>query len=68
MACSIRVKPSPSRLGVQNSGGPGVVCTGALTTGTLQASGGVTNPSGPQIYGDALLAAGPDLQEFHLHG
>ncbi len=38
-------------LGVQNAGGPGVICTTALLTGTLQASGGVTNPSGPQNYG-----------------
>lgn len=36
-------------LGVQNVGGPGA-CTTALT-GTLQPTGGVTNPSGPQNYG-----------------
>src|ERR1700730_1049739 len=31
-------------LGVTNTGGPGVVCTTAALTGTLQTSGGVTNP------------------------
>jgi subtilisin-like proprotein convertase family protein len=36
-------------LGVQNTGGAGA-CTTALT-GTLQPTGGVTNPSAPQNYG-----------------
>ncbi len=44
-------------LGVQNSGNAGLCTTGALT-GTLQASGGVTSPSGPQNYG-ALCSGGP---------
>ena len=38
-------------LGLRNVGGPGVVCTTAALSGTLQASGGVTNPSGPVNYG-----------------
>ncbi len=51
-------------LGVQNSGGPGVVCTGALTTGTLNATGGVTNPSGPQIYGMLCSPPVPTFKNF----
>ncbi|MGI8435501.1 MAG: dockerin type I domain-containing protein [Chthoniobacterales bacterium] len=42
--------------GAQNIGGPGVVCTTAALTGTLQASGGVISPSGPQTYG--MLCSG----------
>jgi Kelch motif len=38
-------------LGVQNIGGPGVVCTTPALVGTLQATGGVTSPSAPQNYG-----------------
>ena len=38
-------------LGVKNTGGPGVVCTTTALTGTLQATGGVTSPSGPEDYG-----------------
>jgi hypothetical protein len=44
-------------LGVQNSGNAGLCTTGALT-GKLQASGGVTSPSGPQNYG-ALCSGTP---------
>ncbi len=43
--------------GALNVGGPGVVCTSALT-GTLQATGGVTMPSGPQNYG-AVCSGSP---------
>ncbi|HEX7997150.1 MAG TPA: FG-GAP-like repeat-containing protein [Pyrinomonadaceae bacterium] len=43
-------------LGVQNTGGPGA-CTTALT-GTLQATGGVTLPSGPQNFG-AICSGDP---------
>ena len=43
-------------LGARNTGGPGVVCTTAATTGTLQVSGGVTSPSAPQNYG--MLCSG----------
>ncbi|MDX6695391.1 MAG: hypothetical protein QOF02_2994 [Blastocatellia bacterium] len=43
-------------LGVQNTGGAGA-CTTALT-GTLQATGGVQTPSGPQNYG-ATCAGDP---------
>ena len=50
--------------GVQNSGGPGVVCTGALTTGTLNATGGVTNPSAPQIYGMLCSPPVPTFKNF----
>ena len=45
-------------LGVRNTGGPGVVCTTAALTGTLQATGGVTTPSGPQNYG-VICSGGP---------
>ena len=46
-------------LAVQNIGGPGTVCTTSATTGTLQASGGVINPSpASQNYG-ALCSNGP---------
>jgi hypothetical protein len=45
-------------LGLVNAGGPGVICTTAATTGTLQATGGVTSPSGPQNYG-ALCSGSP---------
>ena len=38
-------------LGARNTGGPGVVCTTTGLTGTLQATGGVTNPTGPRNYG-----------------
>ncbi len=38
-------------LGAKNVGGPGTVCTTAALTGTLQVSGGVTNPSAPQAFG-----------------
>lgn len=44
--------------GATNTGGPGVVCTTAALTGTLQTSGGVTNPSSAQNYG-ALCSGGP---------
>ena len=43
-------------LGAQNTGGPGVVCTTAALTGTLQATGGVNGPSGPQNY--SMLCSG----------
>jgi hypothetical protein len=49
-------------LGVQNVGGPGA-CTSALT-GTVQASGGVTNPSGPQNYGSVCAGSGPVYRNF----
>jgi hypothetical protein len=45
-------------LGLVNEGGPGVICTTALM-GTLQASGGVTGPSGPQNYGSICSGGGP---------
>ncbi len=48
-------------LGARNIGGPGVICTTAALTGTLQASGGVTNPPGPQTYG--MLCSG-ELSTF----
>jgi len=41
-----------------NVGAPGTICTTAALTGTLQATGGVTSPSGPQNYG-ALCTGGP---------
>jgi subtilisin-like proprotein convertase family protein len=44
-------------LGVQNTGGPGA-CTTAALAGTLQATGGVTSPSGQQNYG-AICAGDP---------
>ena len=47
-------------LGAQNVGGPGVICTTPSLTGTLQATGGVTNPSGPQNYG-ALCSGSPGV-------
>lgn len=50
-------------LAVQNIGGPGVICTGALT-GTLQASGGVTSPSGPQNYGSVCSEGAPVFRNF----
>ena len=50
-------------LGVLNVGGPGVVCTSALT-GTLQASGGVTVPSGPQNYGAVCSGNPPVFRSF----
>ncbi|MGI8435531.1 MAG: hypothetical protein ACR2NX_01290 [Chthoniobacterales bacterium] len=43
-------------LGLKNTAGAGL-CTTALT-GTLQATGGVTSPSGPQNYG-AVCGGGP---------
>ena len=45
-------------LGARNIGGPGMICTTPALTGTLQASGGVTNPSAPQNYG-VLCAESP---------
>ena len=58
MARSIRVKPLPSRSGYRTAA-PGVVCTTAATAGTLQATGGVSNPSAPQNYG--ALCSPPSL-------
>ncbi len=46
-------------LGAKNIGGPGVICTTAALTGTLQASGGVTVPSGPQVYGSLCSGGSP---------
>jgi hypothetical protein len=43
-----------------NTGAPGTICTTAALTGTLQATGGVTSPSGPQNYG-MLCAGGPTV-------
>jgi hypothetical protein len=51
-------------LKVQNSGGPGVVCTTPALTGTLQATGGVTNPSGPATYGAVCSPPTPTGQNF----
>ncbi len=48
-------------LGAKNIGGPGVVCTTAALTGTLQASGGVTVPSGSQVYGVVCSGGGPTV-------
>ena len=51
-------------LGAQNIGGPGVVCTTAGLTGTLQATGGVTMPSGPQNYGVLCSGSPGALRSF----
>nr|MBA2431916.1 carboxypeptidase regulatory-like domain-containing protein [Chthoniobacterales bacterium] len=48
--------------GVQNIGGSGA-CTAALT-GTLQAGGGVTNPSGPQNFGATCSGSAPVYRAF----
>ena len=48
-------------LGLKNVGGPGSICTTSALTGTLQASGGVTVPSGPQVYGVACAPGGPAI-------
>ena len=45
-------------LGLRNGGGPGNICTTAALTGALQASGGVTSPSGAQNYG-TMCSQGP---------
>ena len=46
-------------LGLKNVGGPGTICTTSALTGTLQATGGVTVPSGPQVYGTICAPADP---------
>jgi N-acetylneuraminic acid mutarotase len=49
------------RLDLQNVGG---VPTGPNVTATLQATGGVTNPSGPQNYGTLTPGASPTSRNF----
>ena len=51
-------------LGLKNVGGPGVVCTTGALTGDLQASGGVTTPSGPQIYGSLCSGSAGAFRSF----
>ena len=51
-------------LGAKNTGSPGVVCTTAGLTGTLQASGGVTAPSGPQNYGTLCSGSAAAFRDF----
>ncbi len=51
-------------LGLRNIGGPGVVCTTASLTGTLQASGGVTSPPAPVNYGVVCSGSGPTFRNF----
>jgi N-acetylneuraminic acid mutarotase len=51
-------------LGLSNIGGPGVVCTTSALTGTLQASGGVTSPPGPQNYGMVCSGSPPTFRNF----
>lgn len=51
-------------LGAKNTGSPGVVCTTAGLTGTLQASGGVTAPSGPRNYGTLCSGSPAAFRDF----
>ncbi len=47
-------------LGLRNTGGPGVPCTTVNLQGTLQATGGVTNPPAAQNYG-VICAGDPEV-------
>ncbi len=51
-------------LGLSNIGGPGVVCTTAALTGTLQATGGVTSPPAPQNYGMVCSGSPATFRNF----
>ncbi|MEP6602165.1 MAG: hypothetical protein ABJB49_10210 [Nitrospirota bacterium] len=51
-------------LGLLDVGGPGVVCTTASTSGTLQASGGVTSPPAPQNYGMVCSGSPATFRNF----
>ena len=56
-------------LALKNVGGPGNICTTSALTGTLLATGGVTAPSGPQVYGAACAPGGRSgLPQLHLYG
>jgi hypothetical protein len=52
-------------LGVKNTGGPGVLCTTATLNGTLQATGGITNPTPvSQNYGVICSGDPPVFRNF----
>jgi hypothetical protein len=53
-------------LGLQdvNVGAPGVICSSPALTGTLQATGGVTVPGGPQNYGTLCSDAPAGFRYF----
>ncbi len=55
-------------LGVQNSGGPGVVCTTAATDRDAAGHRWRNQSLWSADLRHALLAASPDLPQFHLHG
>ncbi|MDQ6654929.1 MAG: dockerin type I repeat-containing protein, partial [Verrucomicrobiota bacterium] len=50
--------------GLKNVGGPGVICTTSALTATLQATGGVTNPSAPQTYGATCAGDATSFRDF----